>query len=90
MEDNMFPGYFFRRLLAVCFCLSIFILQSALAQGSGTVKGKVFDKTTKDALPGANVTIKGTSIGAAANLDGMYVIRNAPAGQRTVVVSYLG
>lgn len=86
----MFPGYFFRRLLAVCFCLSIFILQSALAQGSGTVKGKVFDKTTKDALPGANVTIKGTSIGAAANLDGMYVIRNAPAGQRTVVVSYLG
>jgi len=57
---------------------------------SGVLKGTVTDRTTKDGLPGANVVFKGTSIGAATNLDGVYIIQNAPAGEQTVVVTYLG
>ena len=72
---------------------SIFILfmaQSSMAAGSGTLKGKVFDRDTKDALPGATVLIKGTSVGASTDLNGDYIIHDAPAGQQTIVVSYVG
>jgi TonB-dependent receptor len=89
-EDDMSPGYSLGRLFGVCLFLSVFALQSASAQGSGTIKGTVYDKTTKDKLPGANVIVKGTSFGAATNLDGVYIIRNAPVGQLTLQVAYVG
>lgn len=74
-------------LLGVSF---FFVAQSSMAAGSGTIKGKVFDKDTKDELPGATVLIKGTSLGASTDLNGAYLIHNAPAGQQTLVVSYIG
>ncbi len=66
----------------------LFAAQSLIA--AGTIKGKVFDRDTKDALPGANVVIKGTSIGAATDLNGMYSIPNVPPGTYTIQVSYIG
>lgn len=57
---------------------------------SGVLKGKITDKLSKDPLPGATVLIKGTSLGAPSNLDGIYSIPNAPAGAQTLVVSYVG
>ena len=57
---------------------------------AGTIKGKVFDKDSKDALPGANIVVKGTSVGTSTDLDGGFIISNAPAGDQTVVVSYIG
>jgi TonB-dependent receptor len=60
------------------------------AQGSGTMRGTIYDKITKDGLPGANLIIEGTSIGAATDLDGKYILRNLPAGDYTIVASYLG
>ena len=59
-------------------------------QGSGTVKGKVFDAESKEALPGATVLIRGTSIGASTDLNGEYVIHGAPVGEHTIIVSYVG
>jgi outer membrane receptor for ferrienterochelin and colicin len=86
----MSPGSCFRRLVGLCTLFTVFMIQSSLAQGSGTLKGTVYDKTTKDRLPGANVVIKGTSIGASTDLNGAFIIRNAPAGERTIVVTYVG
>lgn len=77
-----------RRALFMGGIVSVFLAQSLMA--TVTIKGTVTDKSTKDGLPGANVIFKGTSIGAATNLDGVYIIRNAPAGEQTVVVTYLG
>ena len=57
---------------------------------TGTIRGTVYDKTTKDKLPGANVIVKGTSVGAATNLDGFYLIRNAPSGVQTLTIAYVG
>jgi TonB-dependent receptor len=74
-------------LLGVFFFLTA---QSLMAAGSGTIKGKVFDQQTKEELPGANVVVKGTSIGASTDLDGAYTIPNAPGGEQTLVVSYIG
>ena len=68
----------------------IFILTTQSLMAAGTVKGKVFDKESNDALPGANVLVQGTSIGAAADLKGDYFIPNIPPGRYTIVVSYIG
>ncbi len=77
-------------MLRVCLILLLGINHVSNAQGRGTIRGVVFDKATKEALPGANVLIKGTSIGTACDLDGKYVIYNVPAGVHTFVVSYIG
>ncbi len=64
---------------------------SMLAQGgSGQVHGVVKDASSGDVLPGANVQLKGTSLGASVNLNGAYVIRSIPPGPYTLVARYLG
>ncbi len=57
---------------------------------AGTIRGKVTAKESKDALPGANVFVKGTSLGAATDLNGVFTISNVPEGEQTVVVSFIG
>lgn len=68
----------------------VFLFMTRSLMATGTIKGKVFDKDTKDALPGATVLIKGTSIGGATDLNGAYLIHNVPTGEQTIVVSYVG
>jgi TonB-dependent receptor len=75
---------------AVCMLGVILLFSAQVVFAAGTIKGTVFDKTTKDGLPGAHVTIKGTSMGAATNLDGQYVIKSVPEGRLTLVVAYVG
>ena len=59
-------------------------------QGSGTVHGWVRDSKTGNALPGATVLLKGTSIGAATDLHGRYSITDIPPGSYTMRTSYVG
>ena len=80
----------FKKLLSISLFISMFVLQQSFAQGTGSIKGTIYDKTTKDELPGANIIVKGTSIGTASNLDGQYLLRNIPEGKQTVEVSYVG
>jgi TonB-dependent receptor len=61
-----------------------------MAQGSAILQGIIYDKTTKDRMPGATIVIKGTTMGAISDLDGQYLIRNAPSGRQTIVISYIG
>jgi len=79
---------FIRRALFIGGIVFFFMTQSLMA--AVTIRGSVFDKDSKDALPGANVIIQGTSIGAAADLKGEYFIPNIPPGRYTIVVSYIG
>src|SRR5208283_5246489 len=73
--------------IVVAFSLTF---QSLYAAGSGSVKGHIFDKVTGDPLIGANVVVLNTSLGAAADIDGLIAIYNVPAGQQTLKISYLG
>ncbi|HQM37146.1 MAG TPA: carboxypeptidase-like regulatory domain-containing protein, partial [Candidatus Marinimicrobia bacterium] len=74
-----------------CFIVGlIFILMTQSLWAKGTIRGRVYDKNTKDPLSYANIMIKGTTIGTAADADGMYSITNTPDGPQTVVVSYIG
>lgn len=72
--------------VAICFILG----QSAFAAGPGEIKGKVFDKKSKEALPGAIVEIKGTSLGAVTDLNGNYQVFDVPSGKVSLMVSYIG
>ena len=59
-------------------------------QGSGkTVKGTLIDATTKEALVGANVLIKGTTKGATADANGQYSI-NVLDDKAVLVFRFLG
>jgi TonB-dependent receptor len=57
---------------------------------SATITGTITDRSTREALSGAHVLIRGTGIGAASDLDGRYSIRGVPAGTHVLVFSYLG
>ncbi len=60
------------------------------AQGSGKITGKVSDKDTGEPLLSASVFLEGTSLGAAANNDGDYIIRQVSPGNYNLIVKYIG
>ncbi|MEQ8525979.1 TonB-dependent receptor [Gracilimonas sp.] len=74
-------------LLLVCFSLSI---QFAQLHAQSTIKGVITDQVDGETLVGASVIIVGTSLGTASGLDGDYIIRNVPAGNIQVRISYIG
>jgi len=74
------------------YILTIFLIFlfpfSAIAQQS-TVKGKITDLVSGEALIGATVIVKGTTNGATSDNDGNYQIR-VNAGKVTLQFSYIG
>ncbi len=66
------------------------LLLSVPLFANGTLKGKVTDKSTNEALIGANVIVLNHSWGAATDIDGFYEIKNIPAGTYTIKVTYVG
>ncbi|HEX6939850.1 MAG TPA: SusC/RagA family TonB-linked outer membrane protein [Longimicrobiales bacterium] len=60
------------------------------AQSTGTVTGRVVDAGTQQPLAGAQVTVGGTQLGALANENGTFLIRNVPAGVRTIRAQMIG
>ena len=68
----------------------ILLGQVVYAGTTGKIVGRVTDKQTGDPLPAANVMIEGTTMGAATDVDGYYVILNVPPGKYTLKASYVG
>jgi len=69
--------------------------QSSTAARSSTsrveIQGVVVDKSKGAPLPGANVIIKGTSVGAATDLDGKFAFGYSAKDQKfTILVSFMG
>ena len=63
--------YYLRKTLTPAILVAILLVpQCLLAQGSGTVKGRAYDRKTGDALPGANVIVVNTSLGSSTNAVG--------------------
>ncbi|HNM26441.1 MAG TPA: SusC/RagA family TonB-linked outer membrane protein, partial [Saprospiraceae bacterium] len=54
-----------------------------------TVSGRVTDQSTGEALIGATVMVKGTTVGTTTNIDGDYTI-SVPGAGAVLVVSYTG
>ena len=81
---NLIKGGSMRKVILFIFVIS-FAVSNIFA---GNLAGKVTAKTTGQALVGANVYLKGTSMGAATDEDGMYFIK-ADDGEYTVVCDYV-
>jgi len=69
-------------LLVYCFQLNAGI--------TGKITGTVKDENTGEPLPGVNVMIEGTVMGAATNLKGIYVILNIPPEEYSITTSMMG
>lgn len=82
------------KLVLILFSSWIFIFKSvpAYADGgtTGTLAGYIKDKESKLPLPGAQVIIMNTKLGAAADKDGFYIINHIPAGTYVIKVTYMG
>ncbi|MGE0439298.1 MAG: SusC/RagA family TonB-linked outer membrane protein [Gemmatimonadales bacterium] len=61
-----------------------------LAQATGTVTGKVTAADSPTPVEAARVQIVGTPFQVLSNREGVYTLRNVPAGQVTIRVSALG
>ena len=68
----------------------LFLISFGLAGTDGTIRGKITDAISGDGLPGANVIIPELNMGAAADMDGNYLILNIPVGTYDVVVQMIG
>ena len=73
-------------MLFVCTMMSASI---AWAQ-TRTVTGTVVDSETGEPIPGAQVKVQGTSLGAVADSKGTFVLKNLPKEAKKVIVSFMG
>ena len=54
-----------------------FVLFSAVSFAQTTITGKVIDSKTNEPIPGASVTITGTSIGTSTDFDGNFTLETS-------------
>ncbi len=80
------------RLFNICFIVFSFYISSTsiLVAQSGKIAGTVTDANTGETMIGANVSLQGTSLGAATNMAGEYNIANVSVGSQTIKFSYIG
>lgn len=77
------------RKLAFFFSVAL-ILAISLPAFAADIKGVVVDSKTGSPLPGANVYIKGTAIGAATDLNGKFNFSFDPTQDFNLTVSFMG
>ena len=77
-----------RQTLFLLFMILFSLPLTVLAQGTKTVNGTVVDQNNEPII-GATVVVKGSTIGAATDLDGNYVLNGVPE-DATLVFNYLG
>jgi len=80
------------RLVTALWLLLMTMSLQAFAQNvaTGRIVGKIVGAESGEAIIGASVVLDGTKLGAAANLDGEYVINNVPIGTYRLIVSSVG
>jgi outer membrane receptor protein involved in Fe transport len=84
-----------KNLLSLKYLLTIVLFISGFnylvfAGTTGKISGKVIDSKTKEPLIGANITLKGSNLGAATDLEGNYFIINIPPGKYQLQASLVG
>ena len=73
------------------FVLFLIIHTSFLhAATTGKIMGKVYDAETNEPLPGTNILVEGTNLGASAGLEGEYYIINIPPGTYNILFRSMG
>ena len=78
------------RIIALSIIVLLISVNVIFAGTTGKIAGKVTDRETGEPLFGASVRVQGTTLGAATDIDGYYVILNVPPGTQTVISSMIG
>src|SRR5690554_3162275 len=78
-----------KRSLQILVFGALLIGLTTASSAQGILKGRVID-TQNLSMPGANIVLKGTNIGAVTNHSGDFAIIDLPAGSYQVDISYLG
>ncbi|MCH8010968.1 MAG: TonB-dependent receptor [Candidatus Marinimicrobia bacterium] len=79
-----------QRNILLCLTISVLVSTSAWGGQTGKVTGRITDAETGEPLPGANVLLEETSMGASTDLEGYYVILNVRPGTYDLKVSMMG
>ncbi|MES2389950.1 MAG: TonB-dependent receptor [Bacteroidota bacterium] len=76
------------------FTVLIFVFLMLTGAGAwaqtGIVRGTVRDQVTNESLPGATVLVEFSTQGAAADVNGNFIMRKVPAGEQTMNISFMG
>jgi len=83
------------RIFKNTYCILIILLFSILTHFSfagtkGKIVGTVLDKETGKPMPGVNVVLQGTILGAVTDQDGYYYIINIPSGTYSLKFTFIG
>ena len=77
---------YFRKLFVSSFVIILTFIPAFIYAGTtGKISGTVKDASTNEPLPGCNILIEGTGLGAASNIDGEFFILNIPPGTYTEI-----
>lgn len=92
MKTKHAPAYpaLVRSVLSALCLLMLLVPHLAYGAETGTVKGKIVDKADGEGVFGASVTVAGTTIGTATDMNGNYILRGVPAKQQRISVSIVG
>jgi TonB-dependent receptor len=75
---------------ALAFAAGANALHAQSVAGSGTVAGRLTDAATQLSLGGARITVEGTAIETFSATNGNFALTNVPAGEQTLLISYVG
>jgi TonB-linked SusC/RagA family outer membrane protein len=89
LNKSKFNMIFLKRMLplTVLYLLLFSVLQQVQGQNK-VIKGSITDERSNP-VPGASITVKGTSIGTVADSLGAFALQ-VPASAKTLVISYVG
>lgn len=74
--------------LTLLFALQLIWAPETLSRG--VIIGRVTDAKTGEGLPGVNVIVENTLLGASTNLKGAFIIEKLPAGTHNLIFSMIG
>ena len=73
-----------------CLVILHILCGCAAVLANGTIKGNVLERATRQPLPGANIRVLGTNLGAVAGNDGRFSIAQVPEGRYALEATLLG
>ena len=85
-----FSSFKLSRFQTLVFILVLMLSASMVLAQSGMVAGRVVSAEDGSYLPGANVFLEGTTMGAATDREGFFMISNVPQGTYQLMINYIG
>jgi hypothetical protein len=75
-------------LMILCISLNLYSQQKSIETSS--IKGEVYDGTTKEPLVGVNILVVGTTLGSSSDVDGQFSISRVPMGTYSLRITAVG